>query len=202
MAVDFNRYSSCYCPGHLDCEAIEKALMEKLTLAVLITPLIALLLNGYCYFYFRRKTTDRRKFQQLWLAIIIFSLILNFIWEMLQMPLFKNMTLSRQSTLFCALASVADMLMVLLLYNVFTVFTKSSSWVFSISGKHIALLILIGGIGAVLAERRHLIAGSWSYSDAMPVIPIAEAGLSPVIQFMLLPLLIFKLSVTVVNRKI
>ena len=202
MAVDFNRYSTRYCFGHLDCKAIEKALMEKLTLDVLITPIIALLLNGYCYFYFRRQTFDRRKFQQLWLAIIIFSLILNFIWEMLQMPLFKNMPWSWQSTLFCALASVVDMLMVLLLYNAFAVFTKTSLWVFSISGKQIALLILIGGIGAVLAERRHLIAGSWNYSEAMPVIPIAEAGLSPVIQFMLLPLLIFKLSVIVVNRRI
>jgi len=73
---------------------------------------------------------------------------------------------------------------------------------FQYSVKHIALLILIGGIGAVLAERRHLIAGSWNYSASMPVIPIAEAGLSPVIQFMLLPLLIFKLSVIVVNPKI
>lgn len=175
--------------------------MERLTLSVIITPLIVLLLNGYCYFYFLRHTSERRRFQQLWLAIIIFSFILNFIWEMLQMPLYENMTLSWQSATFCALASVADMFMVLLLYNAFTVFTKSSFWVFSMSVKHIVLLILIGGIGAVLAERRHLLAGSWNYSDAMPVIPIAEAGLSPVLQFMLLPLLIFKLSVIVVNRK-
>ncbi len=122
---------------------------------------------------------------------------------MLQMPLYKNMSLSWQSTLFCALASVADMLMVLLLYNAFTIFTKSSFWVFSISVKQTVLLILIGGIGAVLGERRHLIAGSWNYSDAMPIIPLAEAGLSPVLQFMLLPWLIFKLSAMVVDwRKI
>ncbi len=175
--------------------------MEKLILGVLKTPLIVLLLNGYCYFYFLRQTSDRRRFQRLWLAIILFSLTLNFIWEMLQMPLFKNMSLSWQSTLFCALASVADMLMVLLLYNAFAVFTKSSLWVFSISVKHIALLVLLGGIGAVLAERRHLDAGSWTYSDAMPVIPLAEAGLSPVLQFMLLPWFIFKLSTIAVNSK-
>jgi hypothetical protein len=114
----------------------------------------------------------------------------------------KNLTLSWQSTSFCSLVLVADMLMVLLLYNSFTVFNKSSLGVFSISVKHIALFILNGGIGTVVAERRHLIAGSWNYSDAMPVITIAKAGLSPVIQFMLLPLLAFKLSVIVVNRKI
>ncbi len=175
--------------------------MENLTLGALITPLIVLLLNGYCFFYFRCQTSDQRRFQQLWLAIILLSFILNLFWEMLQMPLYKNMSLTWQSTLFCALASVADMLMVLLLYNAFAVFTQSSSWVFSISGKQIVLLVLIGGIGAVLAEKRHLIAGSWNYSDAMPVIPIAEAGLSPVVQFMLLPLLIFKLSAVIVNRK-
>jgi len=134
--------------------------LEKLTLNVLITPLTVLLLNGCGYFYFRHRASDKQKYQQLLLAMILLSLRLNFIWEMLQMPLFKNMSLSWQSTLFCALASVADMLIVLFLYNAFAVSTKSSLWVFSISGKQTVLLILIDGIGAVSGERRHLIAGS------------------------------------------
>jgi hypothetical protein len=54
-------------------------------------------------------------------------------------------------------------------------------------------LVLIGGVGAILGELRHLAAGSWSYSDAMPLLPYVEVGLSPVLQFMILPTLIFYL---------
>ena len=175
--------------------------MENLTLTALIVPLLALLFNVYAYFHFvPQKKIEKKLFQRLWLAIISLSFVLNLAWEMLQMPLFKNMDLSWQSTLFCALASVADTLMVLLLFNVFALANKSFLWVYSISGKQILLLILIGGIGAVLAERRHVTAGSWAYSDAMPVIPIVEAGLSPVLQFILLPWLIFEIASRVVKK--
>ena len=49
-------------------------------------------------------------------------------------------------------------------------------------------------VEAVLAELRHLSSGSWGYADSMPIIPIINVGISPVLQFMVLPLLIYFLS--------
>lgn len=57
-------------------------------------------------------------------------------------------------------------------------------------------MVLIGGAGAVLSEMRHLSLGSWAYDDSMPIIPLVNVGISPVLQFMLLPLLSYKLSYT------
>ena len=54
--------------------------------------------------------------------------------------------------------------------------------------------MLTGGIGAVAAEIRNLSAGSWAYSKSMPIIPFLNVGLSPVLQFMLLPAIIFYLG--------
>ncbi|MEO6289553.1 MAG: hypothetical protein ABIO76_06515 [Ginsengibacter sp.] len=201
MALDFNRYTNCYCPGHLDCKADEEALMEKLTLAVFITPLIALLLNIYFYFYFRNQGTEKKMYNSLISSIIILSFIANFIWEMLQMPFFAGMQFNWQSAIFCALASVADTLMVLILLNGFALFFNNIKWIFSMNSLQIFLLIILGGIGAVLAERIHLNAGSWKYSAAMPIIPILNAGAIPVLQFMFLPLMIFKLIAIIIEKQ-
>ena len=54
--------------------------------------------------------------------------------------------------------------------------------------------MLIGGIGAVLAEAKYVKAGSWSYNDSMPIIPYTNVGLSPILQFIILPALIYFVS--------
>jgi hypothetical protein len=45
-----------------------------------------------------------------------------------------------------------------------------------------------------LGELRHVAAESWSYTNAMPTLPFIDVGLSPVLQFMILPTLIFMLA--------
>jgi hypothetical protein len=61
--------------------------------------------------------------------------------------------------------------------------------------------MLIGSAGAVLAEIRHLSIGTWSYADAMPLIPVVHVGLSPVLQFTILPILIYSLSFKMLVKK-
>ncbi|GAC1425596.1 MAG: hypothetical protein NVS9B7_07360 [Flavisolibacter sp.] len=60
----------------------------------------------------------------------------------------------------------------------------------------IAIVVLIGGMGAVLSEMRHLSLslGSLHYDHMMPVIPFVNVGVAPVLQFMILPVLIYILS--------
>jgi hypothetical protein len=96
--------------------------------------------------------------------------------------------------MFCVLGSVADVIMVLLLYFVFAVIFKNPLWIHPLKVQRMAIVVLAGGIGAVLSEMRHLALGNWAYSDLMPLIPIFNVGLSPVLQFMILPVLIYILS--------
>ena len=116
------------------------------------------------------------------------------------MPLYKGSFYSIEQMAFCALASVADAIMVLLLYFGVALIFKNPLWVQRFKWQHIAIVILIGGAGAVLAEMRHLSLGSWAYADSMPIIPIVNVGMSPVLQFIVLPLLIYFLSFVLLKK--
>ena len=168
--------------------------MEQLEITSLVSPVLALLINIGIYLYWRSRTADKQQYNTIMLYLFLISFVLNLAWEMLQMPFFENMQWNWQSTIFCALASLADTLMVWLLYNVFALVNKDARWILSITASRLLLLIAIGGIGAILAELRHLKAGSWAYTEAMPMIPFVNVGLVPVLQFMFLPIIIFKLT--------
>ena len=73
----------------------------------------------------------------------------------------------------------------------FALIYKDVFWIKNINIQRALLLILIGGIGAILAEMRYLSEGNWAYNSSMPVIPLVNAGISPVLQFMLLPPIIY-----------
>ena len=170
--------------------------MEQLSLYVLIIPLIALLFMITLIFQLRKKAVNLQTFMQLLINITVWSFILHFAWEMLQMPLFFNMSLSWQSTLFCTLASVVDTIMVLLIYCGFATLLNDSWWMIKPSPYLLVILVLVGGAGAVLAELLHIKLGTWSYSSEMPIMPALKVGLVPVLQFMLLPGVIYFIALS------
>jgi hypothetical protein len=175
--------------------------MNNLSTSVLIIPLIALLLAVAGYLILLKQTTDKKTFNRLTLTIVGISLLFNFAWEMLQMPLFKGMDLNFQDILFCAAASIADTLMVVLLYFGFAIVYKEPFWAKQMSWQRILLLIVVGFAGAVLAELRHTLAGNWAYAKSMPLIPFVNVGLIPVLQFMILPACIYYLSYRFIKMK-
>ncbi len=174
--------------------------MGQLEITALLTPILVLLINTGIYIYLGSRTANKQQLNAIILYLLLFSFLLNLAWEMLQMPFFKNMHWNWQSTIFCAFASLADTLMVLLLYNIFALVNKDVKWVLSITSSKFILLSAIGGIGAILAELRHLRAGSWSYTELMPIIPFVNVGLVPVLQFMFLPIIIFRLTARFIKQ--
>ena len=178
----------------LDCRLSNFVWMKALKPVIFVVPIFALIIVIILYINSLKKVTDRRQFKQFILILIVFAFLLNFAWETIQMPLFKAMKNDIQSTVFCALATVADVIMVLLLYFGFAVMHKDPIWIQDLKGQRILALILFGGVGAIFAELRHLKAGTWSYSQSMPIMPFVKVGLSPVLQFMVLPTLIYYLS--------
>lgn len=49
----------------------------------------------------------------------------------------------------------------------------------------------IGVLYTVYSERSNLARGAWAYSEAMPVVPLLRVGLSPLLQWLLIPALGF-----------
>ncbi len=175
--------------------------MNNLSPAVFLIPFIALILAVIGYLILSKKETNKLIFKLLLLIIIIIAFVLNFIWEMFQMPFYKGMQFNIQSVAVCALAAIADALMVILIYFGFALVYKKPFWVQQLTVFRISILVLVGGIGAILAELRHTSLASWAYSKTMPLIPFVNVGLIPVLQFMILPACIYYLSYWFIKMK-
>ena len=168
--------------------------MDNLKPIIFLFPVIALTLNIVLYVSLLRKATKRKVFNRFITMIIVLAFLLNFSWELLQMPLYKSSSFTLNHITFCALGSVADVIMVLLIYFGLAVIFKNPLWIYPLQWQRVVLIIFIGGTGAISSEIRQLTLGNWAYSDSMPLIPILNVGLSPVFQFMILPTLIYIVS--------
>ena len=171
--------------------------MNDIKPIIFLFPVIALVFVTSLYFYLLKKAIDKVAFKRMMLAMLVLGFFLNLIWELVQIPLYKDGHYSISHIAFCALASVADALMVLLIYLVLALVFKTPFLVQNIKWQRVVIVIVVGGVGAILSEKRHLSLGSWAYDNSMPIIPMVNAGLSPVLQFALLPIVIYLLS----NRK-
>ena len=89
--------------------------MKYIKPMMLLVPFIVLIIVLIFYFIVLKKETDKILFKRFVLITIILSFILNFTWEILQMPLYANNKLDFQHLVFCGLATVADTVMVLCL---------------------------------------------------------------------------------------
>jgi len=168
--------------------------MSDLKFIIFFVPVIVFILISVLYFYLLKKTMDRKAFNKFISIMTILAFLLNFAWELIQIPLYKNSAYNINHVAFCALASLADVLMVLLLYFGLALIFKNPFWIKPLKFHRLVIVVLIGGSGAILSEMRHLLLGSWAYDNSMPLIPVVNVGISPVLQFMILPLLIYFLS--------
>lgn len=168
--------------------------MNNIKPVIFLVPVIALIAIGVLYFYLLRKVVDKKSFRRLIFTVIIIAFLLNYIWELIQMPFYRNSFYDIRHISFCGLASIADAIMVLLLYFGVAFVFNNPLWIQHLKWRRIIILMLTGGTGAILSEMRHLSIGSWAYAGSMPIIPVVHVGLAPVLQFMLLPLLIYGVS--------
>lgn len=176
--------------------------MEELTLGIFVVPTIVLTLVILGYLYFAKQVKDEGEYKRFVFAVAVAAFMLNFIWELTQGPLYEGFEYDLKHISFCALASVADMLMVFILLFAFGLIFKDVYWMQNWGLKRILFLVLVGFFGAILAEVWHTARGDWSYADAMPRLPIVEVGLSPVLQFTILPWLIFLICKKFIKEKV
>lgn len=157
-------------------------------------PIIAVVAVGILYLKLLKNTIDKKGLYRFLLIILLIAFVLNLIWELVQLPLYQGGMYSIGHIAFCTLAAVADAILALLLYLIFVFILQNLFWIHRIKWPTVLMVVLVGGICAILSEIRQLSIGSWSYTDTMPIIPIVKVGLLPTLQFMLLPMLIYRLS--------
>ena len=126
--------------------------------------------------------------------VTVFALLLNFVWEILQAPLYVGMADMPHAlvTKDCLQGTVGDAVIMLLAYGVVAVAARSRRWIVAARGWQLALFIAIGvSITAAiewLATRGYWI-GNWNYLPTMPLVPGTSIGLAPLLQWVVLPLL-------------
>jgi hypothetical protein len=168
--------------------------MKNLTPGMFVVPTIALAVTGLLYSYFVKKAPDRRAFKRFVGFSMMLAFALNFIWELSHCSLYEGCGYDPLHVAFLALAALADAIMVALLYLGLALVYQDGLWAGQLTSRRAFWLVLIGGAGAALTEVIHLAAGNWVYTDQMPLIPGLGVGLSPVLQFAVLPILIYSLS--------
>lgn len=168
--------------------------MNKLTPYMFVVPVTVLILLLFLFVHQLKKVQNKTAFKHLVSSIFLLAFVCNMIWEMFHMLLYKNNLYNGKHIFICALASIADALMVLLIYFLFALIFKNPLWAKSLTASKIIMLVFIGGIGATISETIHLSVGNWNYAASMPIVPIINVGLSPILQFMLLPAIIYYLS--------
>ena len=173
-----------------------KALHEMidLTPGMFVTPAISLIAIALLYIYFLKKASDKPLFRRFIGAVAGLSFLLNYAWEIGHCPLYTVCMYDGPHIIFLALASLADVIMVGLLYFGFALIYRNGLWIMHLTASRVFWLILVGGAGATVSEIAHLSTGNWAYTNRMPIIPGIEVGLTPVLQFTILPVLIYSLS--------
>lgn len=127
-------------------------------------------------------TPDRHELTRALLRVYGASFALNFAWEMLQMPLFRDTDWSPASWTLCAAASLGDAAFSAAAYGALAVWHRDAWWVRGRSFLDLTLVVAGGALSAVLGEWITQALGWWSYSSLMPLVPGLGVGVAPFVQ--------------------
>lgn len=122
--------------------------------------------------------------------LFFFAFLINFVWEMLQMPLFSypsNVSLM-QINLACLQASTGDAAMIVVAFWFVAILQNGRSWIFHPTARSLALFLLPGILMTVVFEAMATgLLHRWTYAQAMPILPGLGTGLAPLAQWLILP---------------
>jgi hypothetical protein len=121
--------------------------------------------------------------------VVVFSFLLNFVWEYWQVPFFRGMADRPhwEGVVACTRATFGDAGISLAAFWIVAVFVRTRSWVLKPRAGDILAFAAIGVAATIVLE--YLATGSWgrwAYNDAMPRVPILGTGLVPLLQWLML----------------
>lgn len=127
-------------------------------------------------------------------TVFVVAVVLNYPWERVQSQLYIGPNGADIAWWLCFVASLVDGLFVLLILGVGWVVFGRSDW-YEQAGIRGYLVMLASGvaISAGLEWATVHVLRWWTYSTRMPLVPIVNLGLIPLVQMLVLPLLIFRL---------
>jgi hypothetical protein len=125
-----------------------------------------------------------------WIAVTGF--LLNGNWEWLQTPFFRDSTTSVNEIVWFRLhCTLGDVLLLLSCAIGVSAVRRSTDWLATPRPLDLVLLTSLGVRYTAFSEHVNLARGAWVYSELMPVVvvPGISIGVTPLVQWLLLPTL-------------
>jgi hypothetical protein len=123
-------------------------------------------------------------------AVVLFSFLLHFVWEFIQVPAFEGMPQAGhwEGILLCLGATVGDVGLALLAYWAASFAAGSRIWILKPTPWPSTVFIAAGlGLTILLEYYNTEVAARWSYSEMMPLVPWLGTGLTPLLQWAFIP---------------
>ena len=126
-------------------------------------------------------------------TIMLFAFLLNYPWELIQAPLYEGMAATPhwRGVLICTRATFGDAVIALGAYCAAWAAGRTPRWPADPKGFHLATFVAAGVVITIglehLATRSNSAWWGWRYSEVMPVVPVLDVGLVPLLQWLVLP---------------
>lgn len=123
----------------------------------------------------------------------IFAFLLNFVWEFAQVPLFQGMAQAGhwRAIQVCARATLGDVSIALVAFWAVALTARSRDWILRPTTWQVTGLVVVGVLITVVMEWLAIhVLDRWAYAASMPVVPALQLGLSPLLQWVILPPLV------------
>ncbi len=124
------------------------------------------------------------------LPVVVFSFLLHFVWEFVQAPTYAGMAEMKHwdGVKLCMSATFGDAGFALAAFWVASLTARSRDWISASAGLPTAIFLAIG-IGLTIGFEYYYtnVSLRWTYSELMPLVPPLGTGLSPLLQWGVLP---------------
>ena len=122
--------------------------------------------------------------------VAIFAFLLNLTWELAQVPLFAGMPSSEhwRAILVCGQATLGDVVIALVGFWAVAASAHTRSWVLRPTVGQLTGFVAVGVLITILMEwLATQVLHRWAYAETMPVVPLLGVGLSPLLQWVVIP---------------
>ncbi len=124
------------------------------------------------------------------LNVAIFSFLLNFVWEMWQIPFFAATSSDPhwEGVVACTQATFGDAVISLVAFGCVAALARSRLWILDSRPSQVVGFVAVGVVITIILEA--LATGPlerWSYTSSMPTLPVLGTGLLPLLQWIVLP---------------
>ena len=124
---------------------------------------------------------------------LVLSFLGHFAWEILQSPLFASLSQVDHFTgiAICLKATLGDLAIALAAFWSAALVSKDRNWVANTGRTALVVFFATGLLATVGLEYLNTeVLERWSYDGMMPTLPVLGTGLSPILQWVFVPLLV------------